>query len=150
MYTISNSGLAMIAKHEGFVAKPYLDVVSVPTIGYGTTFYPNGTRVTMLDKPVTKEQALSYLKYFVERVAIPAITKGVVVPLTQNQVDALCSFIYNLGAGAFSKSTLLRKINAKRPVAEIQAEFLKWNKAGGKALAGLTKRRQEEAKLFGA
>jgi lysozyme len=147
--TISDNGVKLIAKFEGLVLHPYLDQINVPTIGYGTTFYPDGTKVTMHDKSITKEQAEAYLKNYINKIAIPAITSYVKVVLTQNQIDSLCSFIYNLGAGAFQKSTLLKKINAKAPLSEIQEEFVKWNKAGGKVLNALTQRRREEAHLFG-
>jgi lysozyme len=148
MYNISDNGVALIAQFEGLVLHPYLDQIKVPTIGYGTTFYPNGKKVTMKDANITKEQAEEYLRHYVDTVAVPAIVKYIEFPLSQNQVDALCSFVYNLGAGALETSTLRKKINAKASCVEIQAEFKKWTRAGGKVLDDLVRRRAKEAQLF--
>jgi lysozyme len=119
----------------------------VPTIGYGTTIYPNGQKVQLTDKVITSQEAEAYLqndlRQFekdVEMLVQPA--------LTQNQFDALVSFAYNLGIGNLSKSTLLKKVNAMPYDTTIRAEFLKWNKAGGKVLNGLTRRRTAEADLY--
>lgn len=150
MYKISDNGVKLICAFEGFVSKPYLDQVGVPTIGFGTTFYPDGREVTMRDAPITREVASAYLKNYIDKLAIPAIERMVKVSLTQNQVDALCSFIYNVGAGALQKSTLLRKINAKAPIAEIKAAFGMWTKANGKTLKALVTRRAREAALYGS
>lgn len=144
---ISINGLNIITTYEGFSSKPYLDVVKVPTIGYGTTKYKNGNSVKMTDQPITKENALDELKYHVEEMCIPFIKKYVTVDLNQNQIDALCSFIYNVGSGNFIKSTLIKKINQKDFTGAAE-EFLKWNKAGGKVYDGLTKRRNSEKTLF--
>jgi lysozyme len=70
------------------------------------------------------------------------------VPLTQNQFDALVSLCYNIGTGNFVSSTLVKMLKADEPKSEIAAQFLRWNKAGGKVLAGLTRRRNAEAELF--
>jgi lysozyme len=148
MYNISDNGVALIAQFEGLVLHPYLDQIKVPTIGYGTTFYPNGKKVTMADANITKEQAAEYLKHYIDKVAMPAIESYITVPLNQNQVDSLCSFVYNLGAGALQQSTLRKKINANAPCAEIKAEFVKWTKAGGKVLNALVTRRNKEAQVF--
>ena len=144
---ISINGLNLIISYEGFSSKPYLDVIKVPTIGYGTTKYKNGNTVKMTDSPISKETALDELKYHVEESCIPYIQKNVIVDLNQNQIDALCSFIYNVGAGNFIKSTLLKKINQKDFTGAAE-EFLKWNKAGGNVVTGLTKRRNSEKNLF--
>lgn len=144
---ISINGLNLITTYEGFSPKPYLDVVKVPSIGYGTTKYKNGNSVKITDQPITKENALDELKFHVEEMCIPFIKKYVTVDLNQNQIDALCSFIYNVGSGNFIKSTLLKKINQKDFTGAAE-EFLKWNKAGGKVYDGLTKRRNSEKTLF--
>lgn len=148
MSQISDKGVELIGQFEGLVLHPYLDSVHVPTIGYGTTFYPSGHSVTMQDSPITKEQAAEYLKHYVNTLAIPAIDKGVKIILNQNKIDALCSFIYNIGVAGFLGSTLLKKINAGAECSDIQAEFNKWTKAGGKTLDALVKRRRQEAQLF--
>lgn len=142
--TLSENGIAIIKEFEGFRESPYLDSVNVPTIGYGTTVYPNDTRVKITDRDITEAQAIEYLKDHVNKHIAPYMP----LLLNQNQFDALVSFIYNLGIGKFNSSTLKKKVIANAPCDEIQAEFNKWTKAGGKALNGLVKRRAKEAELF--
>lgn len=144
---ISENCIKIVTEFEGFSSKPYLDVVKVPTIGYGTTVYSDGKKVKMTDSPISKEKALLELKHHINESCIPYIKNNVKVELNQNQIDALCSFIYNVGAGNFIKSTLLKKINNKDFIGAGD-EFLKWNKASGKVFAGLTRRRESEKKLF--
>lgn len=140
-------GLALIKKYEGFYSKPYLDPIGIPTIGYGATYYPNKVKVTMKDKPLTKKEAsellVNMLKVYENQVAL-LVTK----PINQNQFDALVSFTYNLGATNLGKSTLLKKVNKNPNDPTIRQEFEKWNRAGGKVLNGLTKRRKDEAALY--
>lgn len=133
---------------EGVVLKPYLDSVKIPTIGIGTTVYPNGKKVTMNDPAITLEQAYEYCLDHLNKIALPVLNKVVTVPLNQNQVDALGSLIYNIGTGGFSTSSVLKSINAREPIGTIQANWAKWNKAGGKVLNGLVNRRKEEFKLY--
>lgn len=143
----SESGIRLIAKFEGFRSAPYLDAVGVPTIGYGNTFYPDNRKVTMNDKPITQEQARELLKVVVsgfEREVLKLLKVG----LNQNQFDALLSFTYNLGAKNLSESTLLKRINANPNDPDISNQFMKWNRANGKVLAGLTRRRKEESDLY--
>lgn len=142
---ISDSGLKFLEKEEGVVLHPYKDSVGVPTIGMGTTVYPDGTKVTMNDPNITPEQADQYAKYHLEHRVYPYVNK-VIVQINQNQFDALCSFVYNIGGEGFSGSTLLKKINSNAPCSEIHVQFLRWNKAGGKPI--LTARRQREANLY--
>lgn len=142
---ISQHGLELIAGFEKFVAKPYLDTGKVPTIGYGTTIYPDGRKVTMKDAPITKQQALQYKMYHIEKRCYPYMKE---LALNQNQFDAICSFIYNMGGGAFMESTLRKKIIANASCDEITAQFMRWDKDNGEVLAGLVKRRKIEAELF--
>lgn len=140
-------GLELIKKYEGFYSKPYLDPIGIPTIGYGATYYPNKVKVTMKDKPLTEKQAsellVNMLKVYENQVAL--LVKK---PINQNQFDALVSFTYNLGATNFGKSTLLKKLNNNPHDPTIRQEFEKWNRAGGKVLNGLIKRRKDEANLY--
>ncbi|MDM1042117.1 MULTISPECIES: lysozyme [Empedobacter] len=140
-------GLDLIKEYEGFYAKPYLDPIGIPTIGYGATYYPNKVKVTMKDKPLTEKQAsdllVQMLKVYENQVAL-LVTK----PINQNQFDALVSFTYNVGATNLSKSTLLKKLNVNPNDKSIADEFEKWNRAGDKVLRGLTKRRKDEAALY--
>lgn len=140
------SNLDLIINFEGFSGKPYLCPAGIPTIGFGSTRYPDGTKVTLSDQEVTKEEALSILRGTLE--SFEKTVNTLVKPkLTQNQFDALVSFVYNVGSGNFSSSTLLVKLNQGKYL-EAANEFLKWNKAGGKPLSGLIRRRAAERELF--
>lgn len=144
----SNKALELIKKYEGFFSRPYLDPVKIPTIGYGVIKYPNGKRVTMKDPAITEKQASDMLLELLNQTYVPELNKLLKTSVNQNQFDALVSFIYNLGGASLGKSTLLKKINANPNDPSIAAEFVKWNKAGGKVLNGLTKRRKEEYELY--
>jgi len=144
---ISNLGLELIKKYEGFKAKAYLCPAKVPTIGYGSTYYEDGTKVKLTDPPITQERATELLEALLvsyER----SVDSYCVDTINQNQFDALCSFAYNCGVGNLKSSTLLKKVNKNPNDPTIKDEFLKWNKGGGKVLTGLTKRRIEEAQLY--
>lgn len=144
---LGSKGLELIKSFEGFYSKPYLDPIGIPTIGYGATYYPNKKKVTMKDKPLTEKEASDLLKEMM--VTYENDVKRLVKrELNQNQFDALVSFTYNLGSSNLGKSTLLKKINANPCDKTIKDEFLKWNKAGGKVLNGLTRRRNAEAELY--
>lgn len=147
-YQVSEKGLAIIENFEGLVLHPYLDQVGIPTIGYGTTFYPGGKKVSINDPAINRDQAISYLKNFVDTVIIPTLNKYIKVELNQNQVDALASFVYNLGSGALAGSHLLQVVNAKGTCGQVTAEFDKWVYANHKVLQDLVERRAQEAALF--
>jgi lysozyme len=157
---ISEKGIKFICGFEGFRTFPYQDVKGVWTIGYGTTLYPNGLRVSATDMAVTEKLALDCLKYHVDS-RIAQSLNGLIAEcnLSQNQVDALCSFIYNVGAHAFNESTLLKDIkkwlNSSMAQSDnvefdeaIRTDFLMWVKSGGRVVDGLVKRRKAEAELF--
>lgn len=144
---ISEKGLALIKKYEGFYSKPYLDPIGIPTIGYGATYYPNKVKVTMKDKAISEKEASELLKSMLTSYEND-VERLVKKNISQNQFDALVSFTYNLGGSNLSKSTLLKKINVNPNDKSIANEFLKWNKAGGKVFNGLTKRRQDESNLY--
>lgn len=145
---ISNRGLQLIKDFEGFYSKPYLDPVSIPTIGYGVIKYPDGKRVTMNDKPITEKQASDMLQVLIDKTYAPAVNRQVKVQLNQNQIDALISFTYNLGETNLAKSTLLKKVNNNPCDPTIANEFAKWVNAGGKKLNGLVRRRKAESDLY--
>jgi lysozyme len=145
---IGSKGLGLIKKFEGFFSKPYLCPAGVPTIGYGLTYYPSDKRkVTLKDKPIT-EQVASQMLIEVLVIYEKEVLRFVKKTLTQNQFDALVSFCYNVGGTNLGKSTLLKKININPNDPSIASEFAKWNKAGGRVLAGLVKRRLEESNLY--
>lgn len=144
---LNNSGYLLITEFEGFSAKPYLCSAKVPTIGYGNTYYPNGTKVTMLDKEITKVQAFEMFKSIADKFA-SKVSKLVTSPLNQNQFNALVSLAYNIGIAAFTNSTLLKKVNTNHNDKSIELEFKKWNKVNKKEVAGLTRRRNYEADIY--
>lgn len=144
---LNNDGYRLIAKHEGFRGKPYLCPARIPTIGYGNTYYPDGKRVTLLDKEITEQQGFEMFKEIADRFA-RKVSRLVTSPINQNQFNALVSFAYNVGMGNLMKSTLLKKVNANHNDFTIRNEFMKWNRANGKELRGLTLRRRDEANIY--
>jgi lysozyme len=143
----SDKGIELIKRFEGLSLKPYLCPANVPTIGYGNTFYKNGKKVTLNDKPITEQKAVEMLKQSLEKFE-QYVDSYTTDSITQNQFDALVSFCYNLGPANLKSSTLLKKVNANPNDETIKDEFLKWTKAGGRKLAGLVKRREAEAALY--
>ena len=139
---ISDRGLVLIKKFEGFKDKAYQDIVGVWTIGYGSIKI-KGRKVLPTDT-VTEHEAEQLIEQELAQDVYPYLYG---LGLNQNQFDALCSFIYNLGATNFNKSTLKKKLLAEDYVGA-SFEFIKWNKAGGNVVDGLTKRRLAESKLF--
>lgn len=141
----SEKGIALIKQFEGCRLTAYQDSVGVWTIGYGWTNPVDGKQVKA-GMTITQEVAERLLKTGMVSYEND-VSKLVKVKLSQGQFDALVSFTYNLGARSLSTSTLLKKLNAGdyRGAAD---EFPRWNKAGGKVLAGLTRRREAERSLF--
>ena len=142
-----DSGLDLIAQFEGLRTKAYLDSGNLPTIGFGTTRYPSGDRVKMGDT-CTKQQALEWLKSDVAA-AEKSVDDLTIDTINQNQFNALVSFVYNVGQGAYKTSTLRRLVNLNPTDPHIQDEFMKWVKVGSKVIDGLKNRRAGEvAKYF--
>jgi len=141
----SDKGIALLKEFEGCKLTAYQDSVGVWTIGYGWTQPVDGKpiRAGMTINQETAERLLKTGLVSYES----DVSRLVKVSLTQGQFDALVSFTYNLGARSLSTSTLLRKLNAG-DYAGAADEFLRWNKAGGKVLNGLTRRREAERALF--
>lgn len=147
---ISNNGIELIKRFEGFSSKPYPDPATkgVPyTIGYGATFYPNGTKVAMTDKAITEQEGTDLLKSMLITFE-QYVDSYCVDTLTQNQFDALVSFCYNVGPVNLKNSTLIKKVNKNPNDPTIKDEFLKWVKANGKTLKGLVTRRTAEFELY--
>jgi lysozyme len=144
---ITNKGIDLIKSFEGFSSKPYLCPAKIPTIGYGATFYPGGKKVTMKDSPITEEKAIELLKSMLIKFE-QYVDSYCIDTVTQSQFDALVSFCYNLGPSNLKSSTLLKKVNTDPNDITIEAEFMKWTKAGGKTLKGLVRRREAEVKLY--
>lgn len=148
---ISDKGLAIIENFEGFVSCPYKDQVGISTIGIGTTFYENGTPVKMTDTCITHDRAIELLKHYL--IGTQSLISSLVTQtLNQNQFDSICSFIYNVGDGAFKGSTLLKRINKDPNDKSIALAFEMWNKGkvNGKSVVikDLDRRRREESELY--
>lgn len=144
----SQNCLAIIQEFEGFSAKPYLCPAKVPTIGYGSTRYADGTKVTLNDAPISKEQGDQLLLDTLGQYE-DAVGRLAHVPLNQNQFDALVDFAYNCGVGNLEKSTLLKLLNAG-DYKGAAVQFGVWVRGGGVELPGLVRRRAAERKLFEA
>lgn len=144
---LDNKGYLFICEFEGLKLKPYLCSAKISTIGYGNTYYPDGKRVTLLDKEITKQYAFEIFKDIADKFA-KRVNEMVKQPLTQNQFNSLVSFAYNVGTGNFSTSTLLKKVNVNPNDLTIRAEFMKWNKANKVVINGLTTRRKKESDLY--
>jgi lysozyme len=119
----------------------------IPTLGFGNTYYPDGTKVKLTDPAITQEKAEELLKFLLVSYekAVDSFCRD---DISQGNFDALVSFAYNLGTGALQKSTLIKKVNLNPKDVTIADEFLKWNKSNGTILKGLTLRRQAEANLY--
>ena len=138
---ISDEGLDLIKHFEGCELEAYQDAVGVWTIGYGHT-----KGVEEGDK-WTQEKADFMLFRELEEEYEDYVNNYVHVPLNQQQFDALCSWVYNLGPANLKSSTLLKKLNNEE-YDQVPKQIKRWNKAGGKVLAGLVRRREAEALLF--
>ena len=142
---VSNLGVDLICDFEGKRLVAYDDGVGIWTIGFGTTIYPNGIRVKKGDT-CTEAQAKVYMQNDLKKFE-HAVNDAVNIPLNQNQFDALVSLTYNIGAAAFSKSTLVKKLNAG-DIRGAADQFDVWVNAGGKRMQGLVNRRSKEKLLF--
>jgi lysozyme len=141
-----NKGIAIIRKYEGLKLRAYICPSGLPTIGYGATFYMNGSRVQIGDV-ITIDHADKLLHFQVKLFA-DEVRRTVKSNINENQLGALVSFCFNVGGAAFAKSTLARKVNANPSDSTIRNEFMRWTRGGGKVLPGLVKRREEEANLY--
>lgn len=142
---VSKVGLDLIKEFESFRSEAYMCPSNVATIGYGSTFYLDGRSVKIGDK-ITREESEQLLVATVQMFA-DEVSKVVKVPLNSNQFSALVSLCFNIGVGAFKKSTLLKLLNNK-DYRGASKQFLRWNRGGNKILSGLTRRRVRERELF--
>ena len=143
---VNKAGRDLIKKFEGCKLKAYKCPAGLWTIGYGNTFYEDGTKVKQGDV-ITQQRAEQLFDIIVDDFAtkVDALVKSNV---SENNFSALVSFTFNVGIGNFQRSTLLRKVNANPKDATIPAEFRKWVRANGEVLKGLVRRREAEAKLY--
>ena len=138
--TISQEGIALIKRFEGCELKSYRCSAGVPTIGYGST------KGVSMDMEITQERAEALL---IEDISDfeEEVNKCVKVPLTQNQFDALVAWTFNLGGPNLRNSTMLKVLN-EGEYEKVPSEMKRWNKAAGKTLDGLIRRREAESLLF--
>lgn len=140
LMTTSQKGIDLIKEFEGCVLKAYKCPAGVWTIGYGTT---QGINPNMV---ITQAQAETFLKRDIK--PVERFLNGMCINYTQRQFDALTSWIYNLGIGAFKSSTMYKYIVARRKDVEIADQMVRWVNSGGKPLLGLKRRRVAEANMF--
>lgn len=143
---VNKQGVQLVKSFEGCFLNAYLCPAKVWTIGYGSTKYQNGNPVKQGDK-ITQKEAETLLSDTLDEFS-NGVSKLIKVELNDNQFSALVSFAFNLGVGALSKSTLLKKVNANQNDKTIEQDFMKWVNAGGKKLNGLVRRRTAESKLY--
>tara|TARA_B100000378_G_scaffold140014_1_gene113228 strand:- start:409 stop:861 length:453 start_codon:yes stop_codon:yes gene_type:complete len=142
MRHITQNGIDLIKRFEGFSRTVYFCPAGYPTIGYGHVVKPHEDFSVGIDE-AQAEELLRQDAVIAER----AVLRLIRVPLTDGQFDALVSFTYNLGGGALQRSTLRRKINREEH-AEVPEQFMRWVWAGGRKLKGLVRRREAESELY--
>ena len=136
----SEEGISLIKKFEGCKLEAYLDAVDVPTIAYGRT------KDVKIGDICTQQQAEDWLEE--ELVEYEGyVNEAVKVELTQPQFDSLVSWTYNLGPSNLNRSSMLRVLNAS-DYDNVPEQIMRWNKAGGRVLPGLVRRREAEAEMF--
>ena len=143
---INKAGKDLIKKFEGCKLKAYKCPANVWTIGFGNTFYEDGTKVKE-GEVITQERADELFDIIISDFVrmTDALVKS---DVTENNFSALVSFTFNVGTGNLKKSTLLKKVNANPKDPSIKAEFMKWTRANNVVLKGLVRRREAEAKLY--
>lgn len=141
-------------RFEGFRSEPYTCPAGVATIGFGSTFYPGGRRVTLSDAPVTRQQAMAMLTHELLETYAPGVIRQCPILLALavqsddwRKLNAIVDFAFNLGVGRLQTSTLRRKINAQ-DWQGAREQLMLWTRGGGRVLPGLVKRRQAECLLI--
>lgn len=144
---MTEEGISLIKKYEGCKLTAYKCPAGVWTIGYGNTFYEDGSTVKPGDK-ITQERADQLFRNILEKKFLEPIRKLIVSDINDNMFSAIVSFTYNVGIGNLKSSTLLKKVNANPNDQTISLEFKKWVKSAGKVLPGLVRRRESESDLY--
>ncbi|HQV23440.1 MAG TPA: lysozyme [Agitococcus sp.] len=134
-------------RFEGLYLKPYLCPAGVPTIGYGATFYQDGKKVSLRDKPITREQAEDLLMYHLKQYFLKEVLLLCYTLDTESKTASILDFAFNVGLGNLKVSTLRKRILSKN-WEDVPNQLMRWNKANGKVLKGLTLRREAEKVLF--
>lgn len=139
---------ALCRQFEGYRAKPYLCPAGIPTIGYGSTYYSDGRKVTLEDPPMDEPTARALLMVELQHTYLPGVLRNCPGLITDvRKCNAIVDFCYNLGVGRLQTSTLKRKINAN-DWEGAKEQLMLWTKGGGKVLPGLLKRRTAECALL--
>jgi lysozyme len=139
---------AFCRQFEGYRAKPYLCPANVATIGYGSTYYADGRKVTLEDAPMDEPTARALLMSELEHNYLPGVLRNCpILAADERRCNAIVDFVYNLGIGRLQTSTLKRKINAQ-DWEGAKEQLMLWTKGGGKVLPGLLKRRTAECALL--
>lgn len=139
---------SLCRQFEGYKARPYLCPAGVPTIGYGSTYYADGRKVTLQDPPMDEPTARALLMAELEHTYLPGVLRHCpILAADERKCNAIVDFAYNLGVGRLQTSTLKRKINAQ-DWDGAKEQLMLWTKGGGKVLPGLVKRRTAECALF--
>lgn len=138
---------ALCRRFEGLYLSPYLCPAGVATVGYGSTIYESGLKVTLLDPPISKARAEELLIWSINNRYLPAVLKLCPGLADPNQLAALIDFTYNLGAGNLQASTLRKRVNLG-DWDGARAQIRRWNKSRGRILKGLTVRREAEAVML--
>jgi lysozyme len=140
---------AELCRHfEGFSSKPYICPAGYPTIGYGTVYKPDGTKVTMQDSPISKETANQWLISELEHNYMAGVLRASPILLANtNLLAAITDFAYNLGVGRYRASTLRKRVEAG-DIGGTITELRKWNRGAGRVLPGLVRRREAEIALI--
>jgi lysozyme len=143
---MNRAGVDLVKSFEGLKLDAYRCSANKETIGYGNTFYEDGSKVKMGDK-ITPERADKLLTFILDKFE-DSVKRLVTSDLNDNQLSAVVSFAYNCGVNNLKSSTLLKKINSNPDDPTIADEFKKWTRANGKVLTGLVKRRDAESTLY--
>jgi lysozyme len=137
----------LVRRFEGLHLRPYLDPIGIPTIGYGTTIYPDGRRVTLADPPLTADEATILARWYLRSRCLPVVMRLCPEVDTPGRLAAILDWSFNLGAGRLAASTLRRKINAQQ-WDDVPVQLMRWVYAGGRQWPGLVRRRAAEAALI--
>lgn len=139
---------ALCRPFEGLRLKPYICPAGYPTIGYGTVYKPDGSKVSMDDPAISKETAEEWLIHELQVTYLPGVLKASPTLVTNPRaLGALTDFAYNLGVPRYRGSTLRKRIDAN-DIDAAKQELMRWVRGGGKVLPGLVKRRAAEANLL--
>ena len=140
--------VALCKQFEGFRRAPYLCPAGIPTIGFGSTYYADGRKVTLQDKPISEAAAEALLLHELQHTYLPGVLRHCPILLTDEpKCNAIVDFVYNLGIGRLQTSTLKRKIN-QQDWDGTKEQLMLWTRGGGRVLPGLVKRRAAECALF--